>query len=96
MTPDLAIIGALAAPIAGAALIAAAHGAPNLREAVTLATATLLFVLVVSLAPAVLAGERPGVELAVVMPGIALSFTIEPLGMLFALVASGQIGRAHV
>ncbi len=89
MTPDVAIIGALAIPVAGAALIAVAHRAPNVRETVTLVTATLLFLLVASLTPAVMAGQRPGVDLAVVMPGIALSFTIEPLGMLFALVASG-------
>jgi multicomponent Na+:H+ antiporter subunit D len=76
-------------PIGGAALIAAAHSNPNLRECVTLGTSALLFLLVASIAPAVLAGGRPGVQLAVVMPGIELAFTIEPLGMLFALVASG-------
>ena len=89
MTPDTAILAALAVPVAGSALIAALHRAPNLREAVTLATSGLLFVLVASLAPAVIAGERPAVDLATVMPGIELAFTVEPLGMLFALVASG-------
>ncbi len=89
MTPETAILGALAAPIFGAALIAAAHARPNLREGVTLASACLLFVLVGSIAPTVLGGGRPAVRLGEVMPGIELAFVVEPLGMLFALIASG-------
>jgi len=89
VTPDAAILGALAVPIGGAALIACAHRAPNLRETVTLATSVALFLLVVSLAPEVLAGGRPAARLAEVMPGIELAFAVEPLGMLFALIASG-------
>ncbi len=89
MTADTAILGALAVPLGGAVLIAAAHRRPNLREAVTLGTSALLFLLVASLVPAVLDGERPALDLGTVMPGIELAFRIEPLGMLFALVASG-------
>jgi len=89
VTTESLILGALAVPLGGAALIAAAHRQPNLREAVTLGTAALLFLLVASLAPTVLAGERPAVQLGTVMPGIELAFKVEPLGMLFALVASG-------
>jgi len=89
VTPETAIFGALVVPLGGAALIAAAHRRPNLREAVTLGTSGLLFLLVASLAPAVLAGGRPGVQLGAVMPGIEFAFSVEPLGMLFALVASG-------
>jgi multicomponent Na+:H+ antiporter subunit D len=70
-------------------LIAAARRLPDLREAVTLATAALLFLLVVMVTPGVLAGARPEVQVAQVMPGVALAFRVEPLGMLFALVASG-------
>ena len=89
MTPEGLILGAIAVPLGGAALIAAAHRMPDLREGVTLVTAAALFLLVASLAPDVLAGGRPGVHVAEVMPGIALAFRVEPLGMLFALVASG-------
>ena len=89
MTPEGAILGAIAVPLAGAALIGAAHRVPNLREGVTLVTAAALFLLVATLAPEVLAGGRPQVHVAEVMPGIALAFRVEPLGMLFALVASG-------
>ncbi|HEY7656135.1 MAG TPA: monovalent cation/H+ antiporter subunit D family protein [Burkholderiales bacterium] len=89
MTPEGLILGAIAVPLAGAALIAAAHRMPDLREGVTLVTAAALFLLVAGLAPEVLAGGRPGVHVATVMPGIDLAFRVEPLGMLFALVASG-------
>jgi multicomponent Na+:H+ antiporter subunit D len=39
--------------------------------------------------PAVLAGARPRLDLVEVLPGLDLAFEVEPLGMLFALVASG-------
>ncbi len=39
--------------------------------------------------PAVQAGGRPRLDLLEVLPGLDLAFEVEPLGMLFALVASG-------
>ena len=89
MTPEALIGAAFATPIAGAAAIAALGRAPNLREAATLATAAALFLLVLALTQSVLAGERPALMLVEMMPGLALRFEIEPLGMLFGLVASG-------
>ncbi|MBI2294082.1 MAG: monovalent cation/H+ antiporter subunit D family protein [Betaproteobacteria bacterium] len=89
MTPATTILLALAVPLVGAVLIAAAHWSPNVRETITMITAGLLFLLVVSLTPLVLAGERPVVTLFEIMPGLALRFEVEPLGMLFGLIASG-------
>ncbi len=80
---------AIAVPLGGAALIAAAGARPNLRETVTLSTAALLLGVVASLVPEVLAGGHPSAVLAEVFPGIALRLEVEPLGMLFALIASG-------
>jgi multicomponent Na+:H+ antiporter subunit D len=88
MTPSATILAALAVPLAGSVLIAAAHRAPNVRETITLVTAAALFLLVASLLPEVAAGGRPALVLFEVMPGLALAFEVEPLGMLFALVAS--------
>jgi multicomponent Na+:H+ antiporter subunit D len=85
----MTILLALAVPLTGAVLIAAAHRVPNVRETITLVTAGLLFLLVASLTPLVLAGERPEVMLLEMMPGLSLKFKVEPLGMLFGLVASG-------
>ena len=89
MSPAETLLAALAVPIAGAGLIAAAHRVPNLREGITLATAVTLFALVASLLPQVAAGDRPAITLFEVMPGIALRLVVEPLGMLFAVIASG-------
>jgi multicomponent Na+:H+ antiporter subunit D len=89
MTPETIIGGALATPLVGAALIALLGRTPNLRETATLATAAVLFLLVASLSGGVLDGARPSLTLFEVMPGLALRFEVEPLGMLFALIASG-------
>ena len=80
---------ALAVPALGAVLIAASGRWPNLREAVTLVTAVTLLTVVVTLVPGVLAGERPASTLLTMLPGLSLTLTVEPLGMLFALIASG-------
>lgn len=88
MSTDLALILALALPVCGAFLVSVCGRAPNLRETVTLVTATALFLCVASLLPDVLAGQRPGLRLLEPVPGLAIAFRVEPLGMLFALVAS--------
>ena len=89
MSSALAICLSLVVPLAGALLLVLAGRYPNLREAVTLLTAALLFVIVASLYPAVAAGEHPELELFELLPGLGFAFRLEPLGMLFALVASG-------
>jgi multicomponent Na+:H+ antiporter subunit D len=89
MSGEQLIAAILLVPAAGAALIAAAGRWPNLREAATLATSLTLFAAVLALLPGVLAGERPQLFVLEMFPGIAIGFRVEPLGMLFALVASG-------
>jgi multicomponent Na+:H+ antiporter subunit D len=89
VTPAQLIAAALLVPAAGAAGIALAGRWPNLREGVTLAAAALLFACVLALLPTVLAGGVPQLFVLEMLPGIALGFRVEPLGMLFALVASG-------
>lgn len=81
------IILSMLLPLMAAALILLADKQPNLREAITLITASCVAVMVVTLALRVQGGERPALHLFEVMPGISISFSIEPLGMLFALVA---------
>ena len=82
--PELAI----AVPAAGALLIAIAGRWPNLRETVTLVTAGLLFLVVAGTTSEVLGGARPSSTLLTMLPGLTLELRVEPLGMLFALVAS--------
>ncbi len=89
MTGDELILAALAIPLLGCIVIVLCHRHPNLRETATLVTSALLFICVASLLPAVLAGARPRAQLFEPLPGLPIAFEVEPLGMLFALIASG-------
>ena len=76
-------------PLLGAIGIVLADKRPNLRESITLTTAVALFFCVVQLLAPVLAGTRPELILLEPVPGLPIAFRVEPLGMLFALIASG-------
>ncbi|MDX9996028.1 MAG: monovalent cation/H+ antiporter subunit D family protein, partial [Rhodocyclaceae bacterium] len=76
-------------PLIGAVGIALAGKRPNLREGVTLTTAVLLFATVLQLLDPVLAGEQPELVLFELLPGLSIAFRVEPLGMLFGLIAAG-------
>jgi multicomponent Na+:H+ antiporter subunit D len=82
------IVIALLVPLLGAGLISALGRWPNGREAVTLLTASSLFGVVLSLLPRLNAGESLSFTFLEIIPGLKLAFTVEPLGLLFALVAS--------
>lgn len=83
-------LGLLVAFPAVMSLAVAATGRwPNLREGVSVVTALLLCAAVALFIGPVMAGQRPTLTLFEVLPGLGLTFTLEPLGLLFALVASG-------
>ncbi len=85
-----AILIAIAIPCIGVPCIALAGRInANLREAVTLATAIALIWVVWGMLPELLAGGRPSSQLTEIIPGIKIAFRVEPLGMLFAMLASG-------
>ncbi|MEM9302451.1 MAG: monovalent cation/H+ antiporter subunit D family protein [Pseudomonadota bacterium] len=88
MTPETTILLALGVPLIGALGIALAGRWPNVRETVTLVTAGALLLIVWSLFPVISAGGRPEVVLGEMMPGFTIAFRVEPLGMLFAGLAS--------
>ncbi|MCB1501962.1 MAG: monovalent cation/H+ antiporter subunit D family protein [Bauldia sp.] len=76
-------------PAATAVLLPLFAGRPNVREGTTLLGAVLLFATVLQLMPLVLAGETPELPVWTVIPGLTIAFSVEPLGMLFAAIASG-------
>ena len=89
MNPEQTILAVLAIPLLGTVLIVFAGRWPNLRETVTLATATGMFAAVLQLLPEVSAGARPAARLFELLPGLHVAFEVEPLGLVFALLASG-------
>jgi len=75
-------------PFLATLAIVAAGRYPNLRESVTLSTCVVLIFIVVTLYQGISSGESISVYWWELLPGLTISFDIEPLGMLFALVAS--------
>lgn len=82
------VLLAVLAPFVGAAIIPLFNKQPILREFVTLLTAVALCALVLLLVGDVLAGARPEFDVITTALGLAVAFKVEPLGALFAFVAS--------
>jgi multicomponent Na+:H+ antiporter subunit D len=61
---------------------------PNIREGWTFVVAIVKFLLVASMIPDVLEGQTLCFTVIEVIPGIAIRFRVDALGILFALVAS--------
>lgn len=75
-------------PILATLAIVATGRKPNLRETVTISTCLVLLYFVINLYQGVQRGENISVTWWELLPGLQVSFNIEPLGMLFALIAS--------
>ena len=88
MSPETALKLALAVPAAGAVLVALTGRWPNLRETVTLLTGLALLAVVLTLVGPVMSGDTVRVVLAMPLPDLPIALSIEPLGLLFALIAS--------
>ena len=80
---------ALLVPLAGGVLLTLQSDSPNTRDVISLVTGTLLFVIVLALYPAVLSGDTPSITLAEPIKGLSFTLEAEPLGLLFATIASG-------
>lgn len=78
----------LLVPLLGFMAIWALDKTPNLREAATLTTAGVLLLLVLSIFIAVGNGDMRGFTLLTVIDGLNIEFKVEPLGAMFALIAS--------
>ncbi len=82
------LILSLIIPLLGGIGVFAFGRMPNLRETATLTSAVLLFINVMVILQAVLSGASPKTELISTLPGLSISLRVEPLGMIFACVAS--------
>lgn len=88
MTDANLVALALIIPAAAVVLIPLFSRWPNIREAVTLIAAGLLAADIIALLGRVLEGAKPATGSLEVVSGVPLALEVEPLGMLFALVAS--------
>jgi multicomponent Na+:H+ antiporter subunit D len=89
VNPETALLATLAIPAVGALAIILAGRWPNLREGVTILTALALFAAVISVLLGLMDGNTPRLVLAEPLPGLQLALSPEPLGALFAMLASG-------
>ncbi|HNR76685.1 MAG TPA: proton-conducting transporter membrane subunit [Parvularculaceae bacterium] len=87
-SPGNAIALSLAVPLVGFVAIWLAGRWPNLREAATLLTGVVLIALTLIVFAAVGEGARPGYLLYTVVGGLPIAFQAEPLGAMFAVLAS--------
>ena len=79
---------AIALPVFAAVVIAATGRFPNLREAVSVLSGIALLAVNIALYQAHQQGPAPAAHWLDMLPGLGLSFEVETLGLLFALVAS--------
>jgi multicomponent Na+:H+ antiporter subunit D len=88
MTNQLLITLALCVPLLTTVWIVITRNNINLREAGIITSSVCLIFVVFTLLPRVLSGEQPALHVLELLPGLALHFEVEPLGMLFACIAS--------
>ncbi len=88
MSDQQLLLLAVFLPFAGAIGIVLCRRWPNVREAVTLVTAATVCAIVLTVYRQFSDGFLMAVDIAEPLPGLFIRFEVEPLGMLFALVAA--------
>ncbi|GAB1258529.1 proton-conducting transporter membrane subunit [Aurantivibrio plasticivorans] len=86
--PSQLIALAIFLPLIGGFCLLMAGKSPNVREAITLSTAFILFTIVLAITDNTFNGVAMQSVWVEIFPGLGLAFNVEPLGVLFALVAS--------
>lgn len=88
MTTQVLLFASVLTPLAGALIISRLDKMPNLREAATLIAALTLIGVNLALYGAMMSGDTERYVLAEPVTGVTLAFRLEPLSMMFALIAS--------
>lgn len=88
MGTEVFMLLAIAVPFITAVMVGLSDSKPNQRETVTLVGACVTFGVVLNLLPSAMEGLRTSVSLLEFLPGLTIRFELEPLGMMFALIAS--------
>ncbi len=86
--PQVSPLTVVLIPFIGAALIGLAARSWKTQQLISWTTSALFLLAVLGQLGAVLAGETPRQLVWEILPGLPIAFSIEPLGMIFALLAS--------
>ncbi|MFT4960358.1 MAG: multicomponent Na+:H+ antiporter subunit D [Paracoccaceae bacterium] len=89
METNTAILASMIAPLLAVVTNIIWRDRPNLRDGATLTAAVVTFLCVLNILSNEGNGTTEPMVLFSVMPGLDLAFNVEPLGLLFAIVASG-------
>lgn len=85
---ELLILLALALPLFAAAATFAVGRMPDVRETLTLVSCIALAIITISMLLRTAAGDPPSLSIAQPIAGLEIAFRLEPLGALFAVMAS--------
>ena len=96
MTPIQLMLAAMILPLLASVSCIVLRDHENLRDGLTLVVSIVLFAIVVSLLQAFNSGEVLAFDLVAFQPGLSIAFSIEPLGLVFALVASSLWIVTHI
>lgn len=89
ISANYALVLALFLPLGATVLLAALRDFPRMRDIAHVATAAITFALVLRVLAGFIAGDTAHLYLFDVMSGLPLTFAVEPLGLVFAALASG-------
>ena len=96
MDTSLAILLSMLLPATAVVANLIFRNSPNLRDGLTLGAAIATFLVVLNILATVGNTTTDTFVLLEVMPGLALAFNVEPLGMMFAILASALWIVTHV
>jgi multicomponent Na+:H+ antiporter subunit D len=96
METNTAILASILIPTLAALANMVLRNHANLRDSVTLGAAIATFASVLVILSNVGSATTPQLALFEVFPGLSIAFSVEPLGLLFAIVASGLWIVTHV
>ena len=81
-------IYAVLAALIGSIVVSMTGRNPNFREGVSTVAAVIMFLIIASMVPDVLAGKMLKCTVFEILPGVSLTFRVDPFSMIFALAAS--------
>ena len=96
MTAETLLLLSMAIPLAATLACVLMRDQDNLRDGTTFVATLATFAGVVGVLLAYNDGDSAALELVTFMPGLSLAFSVEPLGLVFALVASGLWIVTHI